>query len=283
MSLKQLNQWKTWNGILRKFVHESSSTRTPMKFCIFLPPQAQQKRVPALYWLSGLTCTEDNFVQKAGAFASAAREGIALICPDTSPRGANIPGDKDSWDLGEGAGFYVNATQEKWANHYRMYDYVVSELPKLIKENFPVNDKQSVFGHSMGGHGALITYLKNPGMYRSVSAFAPICNPVQAPWGIKAFTEYLGSDQNAWKAWDATHLASNTDASQFPNPILIDQGTEDEFLSKGQLLPENFAAACAKAKLPVTLRFQRGYDHSYFFIQTFIDDHIKHHAQYLFS
>lgn len=278
--MKQLNSWKTWGGILRKFVHDSGSTQTPMKFCVFLPPQAQHRRVPALYWLSGLTCTEDNFVQKAGAFASAAREGVALICPDTSPRGANIPGETESWDFGAGAGFYLNATQDKWAGHYRMYDYVVSELPKLVQDNFPVTDKQSIFGHSMGGHGALIAFLKNPGMYQSVSAFSPICNPVQAPWGIKAFTGYLGTDVESWKAWDATHLASSfgVHVCNLSKPILIDQGTEDEFLAKQQLLPENFAAACARTKIPLSLRFQSGYDHSYFFIQTFIDEHIKHHA-----
>jgi len=217
-------------------------------------------------------------VQKAGAFKTAAEEQIALICPDTSPRGVKIEGDNASWDFGVGAGFYVNATNSPWKENYNMYDYVTKELPQIIKSNFPVNGKQSISGHSMGGHGALISYLKNPGKYESCSAFAPIVNPINCPWGKKAFSGYLGEDTSAWKQWDATELISSFEGKK--KSILIDQGSDDEFL-KNQLLTENFEAAAKKASFPVKVRYQEGYDHSYFFISTFIEEHIKFHAQSL--
>jgi len=279
-ALKELNNWKAFGGHVKKFSHQSASTHTEMKFSVYLPPQITNTKVPVIYWLSGLTCNEDNFVQKAGAFRSAAEAGVMLVCPDTSPRGVSIPGDSDSWDFGVAAGFYVNATQEKWAKNYNMYDYVTKELPALIKGNFNVNDKKSIFGHSMGGHGALICFLKNPNAYQSVSAFAPICNPSVVPWGIKAFTGYLGENKDEWKAYDACELMMKYDGPK-PN-ILIDQGTEDSFL-RSQLLPEQFQAACQKMGHPIDLRLLEGYDHSYFFISSFVEDHIKHHAKYLFA
>jgi len=271
--------WKSWGGFVHKYKHDSVATKCPMTFCIYLPPQSDQHKVPALYFLSGLACNEDNFITKANAIKPAADHGLALVCPDTSPRGLNIPGDCDCWDFGVGAGFYVNATQEKWAHNYRMYDYVVKELPAVIKQNFPVNDLQSIFGHSMGGHGALVSFLKNPGQYQSVSAFSPICHPSQCPWGVKAFTGYLGANKEAWKDYDATHLVGSYNGPK--PPVLIDQGSADEFLEKKQLLPEDFVEAAKKTNMPVEYRLQPGYDHSYFFISTFIDDHIRHHAKYL--
>jgi len=285
MALKQLNSWKHFGGYVKKFVHPSTSTKTDMKFSLFLPPQFLQGRpVPVLYWLSGLTCTEDNFIQKAGACQFAAHHGLALVAPDTSPRGVKIEGDSDHWDFGVGAGFYLNATQPKWKANYRMYDYVTKELPAvLLKEevmgkNF--NGKQGVSGHSMGGHGALICYLKNPGMYQSVSAFAPICNPSDAPWGQKAFTNYLGENKDHWKEWDATHLIQQYKGQK--NLILIDQGFDDEWL-RSQLKPEALVAASAKANHPVTLNQRVGYDHSYWMISTFMEQHIRHHARALIS
>jgi len=280
-ALKQLNSWPCFGGLVKKFAHQSQATNCEMKFSLFLPPQAQQAPVPALYFLSGLTCTEDNFIQKSGACRAASLAGIALICPDTSPRGVKIEGDNDSWDLGVGAGFYVNATEPKWSKHYRMFDYVTKELPQLVKSNFPLNNKQAIFGHSMGGHGALISYLKNPNFYSSVSAFSPICHPSVCPWGVKAFTAYMGQDQKQWKEYDATELIRSYQGPKAN--ILIDQGSADEFLEKKQLLPDDFREACAAASHPLTYREQKGYDHSYWFIQTFIDDHIQHHAKALFS
>ncbi|KAK6244214.1 hypothetical protein QUC31_010623 [Theobroma cacao] len=232
-----------------------------------------------LYWLSGLTCTDENFIIKSGAQRAASAEGVALIAPDTSPRGLNVEGEADSWDFGVGAGFYLNATQEKWKN-WRMYDYVVKEMPKLLSENFPQLDtsKASISGHSMGGHGALTVYLKNLDKYKSVSAFAPIANPINCPWGQKAFTNYLGNDKAAWEEYDATFLISKFhDVSA---TILIDQGEDDKFLHD-QLLAHKFEEACRSVNAPILLRLQPGYDHSYFFISTFIDDHISHHAQAL--
>lgn len=271
------SKWRAFGGILAKYTHASEVTKTPMNFNLYMPPQAEQKAVPVVYFLSGLTCNEDNFIQKAGALRAAAKYGLAIVAPDTSPRGLNIAGDCDSWDFGVSAGFYVNATEPKWATNYRMYDYVTVELPSLIRENFSVTNQQSIFGHSMGGHGAMICFLKNPGMYKSVSAFSPICNPIECAWGQKAFSGYLGENKEAWKAYDATHLLRTYDGTKAP--ILIDQGTEDDFLHKKQLLPENFAAVANECGYPVNLRMQVGYDHSYFFISTFIDDHIRHHAQ----
>ncbi|MDA0236035.1 MAG: S-formylglutathione hydrolase, partial [Proteobacteria bacterium] len=231
--------------------------------------------VPVLYWLSGLTCTDENFMQKAGAQRLAAELGIAIVAPDTSPRGTGVPGDPDgAWDFGLGAGFYVNATEEPWSRHYRMYDYVVTELPALVEANFPVSDARAISGHSMGGHGALVCALKNPGRYRSVSAFAPIANPSACPWGEKAFSRYLGAERARWLEWDACALIAGASERL---PLLVDQGEADGFLAE-QLRPEALRAACAAAGHPLTLRLQAGYDHSYYFIASFIDEHLRHHA-----
>lgn len=293
---------KCFGGLVNKYTHQSLSTKTAMAFSVFLPPKAQQQKVPAVYFLSGLTCTEDNFIQKAGACKYAAAKNIALICPDTSPRGLSIAGEHDGWDFGSGAGFYVNATTDEWKDNYNMYDYVTKELPALVETELPVTAKKSVMGHSMGGHGALVCYLKNPGMYQSVSAFSPICNPTQCPWGDKAFTGYLGPDKASWEEYDATCLVGKfaerdnelgtgerQGEGQGGEPstkrrkadrgkILIDQGAEDSFLKSKQLLPENFGKACQEAQHPVDIRMQEGYDHSYWFIQSFIEDHMEHHA-----
>lgn len=251
-----------------------------MKFGIYLPPQAENNKVPVVYWLSGLTCTEQNFITKAGAQRVASELGLIVVAPDTSPRGVNIEGEDDSYDFGSGAGFYVDATEEKWKNNYRMYSYITSELPKVINSNFNTKpDKVSIFGHSMGGHGALICALKNPGQFCSVSAFAPISNPIQAPWGIKAFTGYLGTDQSKWKEYDATELVKSYQGPQLN--VLVDQGASDNFYVEKQLLPENFKAATVANNVDMVLRMQEGYDHSYYFIATFVEDHLRHHAKHL--
>lgn len=250
-----------------------------MNFAVYLPPQAQSQPAPILYYLSGLTCTEENFITKAGAQQYAAEFGIMLVAPDTSPRNTGISEEDEAWDLGSGAGFYVNATQDPWRKHYQMYSYVTQELPALIAANFLVkSNRQSIFGHSMGGHGALICALKNPQQYRSVSAFAPIAAPMSCPWGNKSFTAYLGTDRQKWAEYDASELVRHT---QLNSTVLIDQGTEDQFYQQQQLLPENFKAACDRAGQKINLRWQTGYDHSYFTISTFINDHIQHHAAYL--
>ncbi len=245
-----------------------------MIFGVFLPPGAEQGPVPLLWWLSGLTCTDENFMQKAGAQRLAAELGLAIICPDTSPRGTDLPGEHQSYDLGSGAGFYVNATQAPWSAHYNMYDYVTLELPALVGAHLPVSGRQSICGHSMGGHGALVCALKNPGQYQSVSAFAPICHPSDCGWGIKTLGAYLGGDRNNWTDWDATLLIPRA-VEQLP--ILIDQGSEDEFLAE-QLKPGSLEQACIATHHPLELRMQEGYDHSYYFIATFINDHLRHHA-----
>ena len=251
-----------------------------MKFAVYLPPRSQSEPVPVLYFLSGLTCTEENFMVKAGAQQFAAKYGVALVTPDTSPRGANISGEEDDWDFGTGAGFYVDAIQEPWRSHYQMYSYVTQELPAIIAAHFPVKtDRQGIFGHSMGGHGALVCALRNPEQYRSVSAFAPIVAPMRVPWGQKAFTNYLGADEETWRSYDASELVFTT---QLKHPILIDQGSADTFL-ENQLMPRVFEQACAKAGQPLMLRMQDGYDHSYYFISTFIEDHIRHHAEILWG
>ncbi len=268
---------KCFDGWLKRYKHSSRSTGTEMIFAIYLPPQAQTQPVPVLYWLSGLTCTDENFMQKAGAQRIAAELGIAIVAPDTSPRGTDLPGEHDSYDFGSAAGFYVNATQEPWSAHYNMYDYVTAELPELIEQHFPVTDKRSISGHSMGGHGALICALKNPGRYASVSAFAPISNPTNCPWGEKALTGYLGEDRESWKAWDSCELIANAEEKL---PLLVDQGEADDFLAE-QLKPEALKAACETAGHPLELRLQPGYDHSYFFIASFIEDHLRHHAKAL--
>ena len=255
------------------YEHASATLGCTMRFAIYLPPQAADGPVPVLYWLSGLTCTEQNFITKAGAQRYAAEHGVAIVAPDTSPRGDDVA-DGEGYDLGKGAGFYVNATQAPWAAHYRMYDYVVDELPALVEANFPVTSARAISGHSMGGHGALTIALKNPGRYRSVSAFSPIVAPMQVPWGQKAFAAYLGDDREAWKAWDTVELIRQ---AREQLPLLVDQGDADEFL-QGQLKPELLQAAAAEAGHPLTLRMQPGYDHSYYFIASFIGDHIAHHA-----
>jgi S-formylglutathione hydrolase len=251
-----------------------------MQFALYLPPQAESGPVPVLYWLSGLTCTEENFTIKSGAQRYAAELGIALVAPDTSPRGLGLPGEDADWDLGTGAGFYVNATEPPWAGHYNMYDYVACELPALVESAFPViADRRSVSGHSMGGHGALIVALKNPGMFRSVSAFAPICAPMDCPWGQKAFTHYLGEDRSAWEAWDATRLVRR---GGHDIALMVDQGDADEWLEE-QLKPGLLREACEQADQTLTLRMQPGYDHGYFFVSTFIGEHLAWHGAYLMA
>ena len=274
--LNTLKQYVCFDGVVGFYSHPSAACNCEMTFAVYLPPQAKTGPVPVLYYLSGLTCSEENFTAKAGAQRYAAEYGLMLVAPDTSPRGAGIPGETDDWDFGVGAGFYVDATVDPWRHHYRMYRYVVEELPEVIAQHFPVqDDRAGVFGHSMGGHGALVCGLRNRDRYRSISAFAPISAPIQCPWGQKAFTHYLGADQENWRLYDASELVLKY---ADPNrPILIDQGTADAFLTQ-QLHPEIFEQACAKAGQPLTLRMQAGYDHSYYFIATFMEDHIRHHA-----
>ena len=259
-----------WQDVYR---HRSEVLGCDMTVGVYLPPQVEQGPCPVLYWLSGLTCTEQNFITKAGAQRYAAEHGIILVAPDTSPRGEDVA-DAEGYDLGKGAGFYVNATQAPWASHYRMYDYIVDELPAWVEADPMASDRRAISGHSMGGHGALTIALKNPGRYRSVSAFSPIVAPTQVPWGQKAFAAYLGDDREAWKAWDTVELVRQ---AREQLPLLVDQGDADEFL-QGQLKPEMLQAAAAEAGHPLTLRMQPGYDHSYYFIASFIGDHIAHHA-----
>jgi S-formylglutathione hydrolase len=249
-----------------------------MKFSAFIPPQARTGKVPVLYYLSGLTCTEETFPIKAHAQQAAAQLGLMLIAPDTSPREPRLPGDADSWDFGYSAGFYVDATVAPWSQYYRMYSYVTRELPEAVTASLAARaDAGGIFGHSMGGHGALVCALRNPERYKSVSAFAPIAAPTQCPWGKKAFTNYLGGDVSSWREYDATELVARR---PFPGPILIDQGTGDQFLVE-QLLPEKFKAAAEKSGQRLNLRMQPGYDHGYYFMQTFMADHLRHHAEQL--
>ena len=273
------NETKIFGGWQKTAIHPSESCNCQMRFSIFLPPQAEKEKVPVLYWLSGLTCTDENFVTKAGAQRYAAEEGIAIVTPDTSPRGEDVPDDPEgAWDFGLGAGFYVNATESPWSTHYHMYDYVTKELPELVGKNFPVDTKrQSISGHSMGGHGAIVIALKNPGMYKSVSAFAPIVAPSQCPWGEKAFSHYLGNDRSTWLEYDSCALITTAEERL---PILVDQGDADGFL-KEQLMPEKLKEACHKFAHPLNLRYEKGYDHSYYFIASFIGDHIVYHAKAL--
>lgn len=277
---KLVSEHLCFGGKVGFYSHVSDTCNGEMRFSVYQPPQAKSAPVPVLYFLSGLTCTEENFMGKSGAQQFAAKYGIMLVVPDTSPRNTGIEGEDKDWDFGTGAGFYVDATQEKWRSHYQMYSYVVRELPALIADNFPVQpEKMGIFGHSMGGHGALVCALKNPDIYKSVSAFAPIAAPMRCLWGQKAFSNYLGADQESWRDYDASELVLS---AKFNRPILIDQGTADQFLAE-QLLPEAFEKACAEAGQPLTLRYQEGYNHSYYFIATFIEDHIRHHAIALFS
>ena len=277
-SIQLLSEHTCFGGLQQFYKHDSRETRVPMKFSVYQPPQAKSGKVPVLYYLAGLTCTDETFPTKAHAQAIAAELGLMLIAPDTSPREPRIPGDADKWDFGQGAGFYVDATQEPWAANYRMYSYVSRELPEVVAANLPALSGSGIFGHSMGGHGALTIALRNPTHYKSVSAFAPIGAPMQCPWGVKAFTNYLGPDQDAWHEYDASELVAR---KAFPGPILIDQGTKDQFLADQQLLPEKFSAAAAKSGQALTLRMQEGYDHGYYFIQTFMADHLRHHAKFL--
>tara|TARA_B100000945_G_scaffold315096_1_gene313721 strand:- start:39 stop:872 length:834 start_codon:yes stop_codon:yes gene_type:complete len=270
---------KSFGGWNKMFSHFSESCGGIMKCSIYLPPKADLEKVPVLYWLSGLTCTHENFITKAGAQQTASELGLMLVAPDTSPRGAGVDGEDDHYDLGTGAGFYINATSEKWAQNYRMEDYIIHELPKVIKENFPVlSERQAIFGHSMGGHGALTLALKHPSLFRSVSAFAPICAPSQCPWGQKAFTEYLGDDKMEWLKHDANQMIKTTNMK---TPMLIEQGSADEFLER-ELNFELFRETCSNRNYPATFHIREGYDHSYYFIATFIGDHLRFHSEQLF-
>lgn len=278
--MEQLAENKSFGGRQLQFQHQSEVLNCQIPFSIFLPPQAESEAVPVLYWLSGLTCTDQNFVTKAGAQNAAAKHGIAIVCPDTSPRGDQVPDDPEgAWDFGLGAGFYVNATQAPWQQHYQMYDYVVQELPTLVAKEFNVDStRSSISGHSMGGHGALTIGLKNSDQYRSASAFSPIVSPLNCPWGEKALSHYLGDDKSAWAQYDACALIE--DGAQIP--MLIDQGTADSFLEE-QLKTHLLEQAVDAAGLRTQIRYQDGYDHSYFFIASFIADHIAFHSEHLQS
>ena len=282
-ALELLSAHAAFGGAQRFYRHASQEIGLAMKFSVYLPPRAvASEKVPALIYLAGLTCSEDTFMTKAGAQRLAAELGLALIAPDTSPRGANLPGESASWDFGVGAGFYLDATTRPWALHWRMESYLVAELLPLLGRKLPIDlDRLGIFGHSMGGHGALTLALRHPGQFKSLSAFAPIANPSQCPWGRKAFTGYLGPDETHWAAHDASCLMAHQPSAPYPAGILIDQGLADKFLLEKQLLPEAFEIACAAVGQPLTLRRQPGYDHGYYFIQTFIDDHLRHHAEQL--
>ena len=278
--MEQISSYRCFGGQQMRYSHASGALDCEMTFSIFLPPQAQEGPVPVVYWLSGLTCTDENFVNKAGAQRYAAELGLAIVAPDTSPRGDDVPDDPDSaYDFGLGAGFYVNATQQPWNRHYRMYDYIVDELPALIEKNFPVDTARSgISGHSMGGHGALTIALKNPQRFKSVTAFSPICSPLNCPWGEKALGNYLGPDRDSWQDYDTTALIARSEQQL---PVLVDQGTADNFLVE-QLKTPLLEQACQDAGYPMTVRMQDGYDHSYFFIASFIGDHLAFHAGCLY-
>lgn len=276
MPVETLESHACFGGRLSFHRHPSAATGTDMRFGLYLPPAATRgERVPALYYLAGLTCTEETFLIKAGAAGHAAAHNLALVAPDTSPRGLDLPGEHEAWDFGSGAGFYVDAAEAPWSAHYRMYSYVTDELPALVEREFPVDGaRRGVFGHSMGGHGALVAALRLPGRYRSASAFAPIANPVAVPWGKKAFTRYLGPDEAGWAAWDASLLMR---ARPRPGTILVDQGLADQFLAE-QLRPDALERAAASSGQALQLRRHEGYDHSYWFVQSFVADHLRHHA-----
>ncbi len=277
MTIENIATHKSFGGWNKQYSHRSNTLNCDMQFTIYLPPQASaQNKVPVLYWLSGLTCNDENFIHKAGAQRYAAQLGMALVVSDTSPRGDEVA-DDDGYDLGKGAGFYVNATQAPWSSHYKMYDYIVKELPDLIESHFPVSDKRSISGHSMGGHGALVIALNNTDRYQSVSAFSPISHPLKCPWGQKAFTAYLGKDQENWRQYDASILMASASKKV---PALVDQGLDDDFLAS-QLKPESLQAAAEASQYPLKLRQQPGYDHSYYFIASFIEEHLQFHSEHL--
>lgn len=278
--MEKIADHRCFGGQQQRFTHHSTVLGCDMTFALFLPPQAEQGPVPVLYWLSGLTCTDENFVQKAGAQRIAAELGLAIVAPDTSPRGDGVPDDPDgAYDFGLGAGFYVNATQAPWSKHYHMESYIAEELPALVAEHFPVDSARcGIFGHSMGGHGALTLALKNPERFQSVSAFAPIVAPMQCPWGEKALGNYLGDNRESWKAYDSCELIKAADT--LPAAILVDQGQDDNFLEE-QLKPQLLVEACRERGAKLDLRMQPGYDHSYFFIASFMDEHLRFHAKQL--
>lgn len=279
MSIETLKTHRLHGGSQGIYAHEAKETGCRMEFAVYTPPQAESdEKLPVLYWLSGLTCTWANFTEKAGAQRYAAEHGLIIVAPDTSPRGVNIPGEDDAYDFGSGAGFYVDATEQPWSKHYRMYSYITKELPALVAEHFPVDAARvGLFGHSMGGHGALTIALRNPDIYTSCSAFAPICSPMRCPWGEKALSGYLGPDRETWRDHDATELIKST---TWRSPLLVDQGTGDQFLHD-QLKPELLSEACSAAAIPLKLRLQDGYDHSYYFMASFMEDHVIHHARAL--
>lgn len=277
MSLERVEDIACFGGFQRRYKHQSKTTGTEMVFSVYLPPGAENGGVPVLYWLSGLTCTDKNFVEKAGAQRYAAEHGIAIVAPDTSPRGLDLPGEHADWDFGSGAGFYVDATNAPWNTNYRMFSYVTQELPDLVESSLKLLPKRGISGHSMGGHGALVAALRLPERYASVSAFAPICNPVNVPWGQKAFSNYLGDDKKAWEAWDAACLLK---ASGSRLTLLVDQGTKDQFL-EAQLHPNALEEAGKSRGARVNVRMREGYDHSYYFISSFIGEHVAHHAKAL--
>ena len=277
MTIENLSANKSFGGWHKQYSHQSTTLNCTMRFAIYLPPQVSQgEKVPVIYWLSGLTCTDENFMQKAGVQRIAAELGIAIVAPDTSPRGEGIV-DNDNYDLGQGAGFYVNATQAPWNRHYHMYDYVVNELPNLIETTFPVSDKRAISGHSMGGHGALTIAMLNPKRYSSMSAFSPICNPINVPWGQKAFTAYLGKNKDTWLKHDASELMQQ--ATEFV-PAKVDQGGADDFLTE-QLKTDALVAAAQTNNYPLDILIHDGYDHSYYFISSFIEEHLRFHAEHL--
>jgi S-formylglutathione hydrolase len=281
MSLETISEHRCFGGSQGFYRHQSAVIGLPMRFAVYQPPQARERQVPVLFYLAGLTCTEETFVIKAGAQRVAAQCGLMLVTCDTSPRNTGIAGEADDWEFGAGAGFYLNATQPPWSRYFRMYDYVRGELRETVLKHFPANGLQlGIFGHSMGGHGALVLALRNPDVYKSVSAFAPICSPVRSPWGQKALPRYLGNDPGAWASYDAVELLKAR-ATQVFAEILVDQGMADKFLPQGQLLPELLESACADAGQPLRLRRQHGYGHDYYFIASFVEDHVRFHADAL--
>jgi len=282
MTMELQDEKKAFGGRQLRFSHQSNVLNCEMTFSVFLPPQADTARVPAMYWLSGLTCTDENFSSKAGAQRVAAELGIALVIPDTSPRGNTVPDDPDgAYDFGLGAGFYVNATQEPWKQHYQMYDYIVKELPELVERELPLSDVRSVSGHSMGGHGALVVALRNSARYTSASAFSPIVNPVNSPWGDKAFSRYLGNNKAHWEHYDTICLLNHlVEQGDKPLPIKVDQGDKDNFLEE-QLQTDTLIALNQQSELGLQVDYQPGYDHSYYFIASFIEDHLRFHAKHM--